>query len=148
MKKLIIIVSLIFPLIFPILFVNAEEYDTEAPVTSLGETGGAMTGNLGIFFSKSFYKNPVNPSQAIAMLILFLLSLIGLIFVLLMIYGGFRWLTAQGNQGQVDEARAVIINAVLGAIVVFSAYSIVSFFLKNLAVSLEEAPQYNRNGYW
>jgi hypothetical protein len=61
------------------------------------------------------------------------LSLLGVIFVVLMIYGGYLWMTARGNQEQVTKAKELIINAVIGLAIVVAAYAITYFALYMLA---------------
>lgn len=52
------------------------------------------------------------------------LSLVGLIFLLLMVYGGYLWMTARGDDSQVEKAQAIIRNAVIGLVLVLAAYAI------------------------
>ncbi len=53
------------------------------------------------------------------------LGLLGIIFVLLVIYGGFLYMTAGGNEEQIASAKKVLMNATIGLIIILSAYSIV-----------------------
>ncbi len=55
------------------------------------------------------------------------LSMISVIFFLLMVYGGFLWMTAHGDSGQVDKAKDTIIAAVIGILVVLASYAITTF---------------------
>jgi len=55
------------------------------------------------------------------------LSMVAVIFFLLMVYGGFLWMTAHGDSGQVDKAKDTIIAAVIGIIVVLASYAITTF---------------------
>lgn len=55
------------------------------------------------------------------------LSFIGLLFFILMIYGGLTWMTAAGNQQQIDKAKSLIVSAIVGLIIVMAAYAITSF---------------------
>jgi hypothetical protein len=52
------------------------------------------------------------------------LSLLGIIFILLMIYGGYIWFIARGNDSEVKKAQDIIRNAIVGAIIVVAAYGI------------------------
>lgn len=56
-----------------------------------------------------------------------ILSFIGVIFLVLMIYAGISWMTAAGNQEKVTKAKDLIINAIIGLIIVLAAYAITSF---------------------
>lgn len=61
------------------------------------------------------------------------LSFISVIFFILMLYGGFLWMTSRGNSDQESKARDTIFGAVIGIIIVLAAYAITSFVFKNLA---------------
>ncbi len=55
------------------------------------------------------------------------LQFIGGLFFILIIYGGLLWMTARGNEQQVEKAKNLIITAVIGLVIVLSAYAITSF---------------------
>lgn len=63
------------------------------------------------------------------------LSFVGAIFFILMIYGGFLWMTARGDEGQVTKAKDMIFAAVIGLVIVLSAYAITSFLGTQLTTS-------------
>lgn len=55
------------------------------------------------------------------------LAFVGVLFFILMIYGGLLWMTAQGNEQQVTKAKDLIIAAVVGLVIVLSAYAITAY---------------------
>ncbi|MFA6393485.1 MAG: hypothetical protein WCW25_01230 [Patescibacteria group bacterium] len=55
------------------------------------------------------------------------LSFIGIIFLGIMIYAGFTWMLARGNQQEADKAKELIQQAVIGLVIVLSAYVITKF---------------------
>lgn len=57
------------------------------------------------------------------------LSILGIIFLIIMIIAGFKWMTAQGNEDQVTKAKDSIARAVIGLVVILSSYA-VWFFIK------------------
>jgi len=61
------------------------------------------------------------------------LSILSIIFILLMLYGGYLWMTARGNQEQVTKAKELITSAVIGLVIVVAAYAITYFVLYMLA---------------
>jgi hypothetical protein len=61
------------------------------------------------------------------------LGVLGLLLVILIIYAGFIWTTAQGDSKKVDKAKDMIKQAVIGLIIVFAAYAIAQFVMLNLA---------------
>ncbi len=55
------------------------------------------------------------------------LTLVGTIFFVLMVYAGYLWLTSQGNETEVEKAKKIITTAVVGLVIVASAYAITVF---------------------
>ncbi len=70
----------------------------------------------------------------IARIIRAALGLIGIVLVVLMMYAGYLWMTAGGNDEQIGQAKSIIRNAVIGLAIILSAYSIVSFIMNMLGV--------------
>ncbi len=60
------------------------------------------------------------------------LSMIGVVFFLLMLYGGFYWMIARGDSAKVDKAKETMEAAVIGLVIVSGAYAIASFVFSNL----------------
>ncbi len=61
-----------------------------------------------------------------------LLQVVGLIFFILMVYGGFQWLTARGNDEQVTKARDIITAGIIGIFIVVGSYAITNFVISRL----------------
>lgn len=62
-----------------------------------------------------------------------LLVVIGIIAVIMIIIGGFRYTTSAGDAGQTKSARDTIIYAVVGLVIAIMAYAIVNFVLSRTA---------------
>lgn len=75
----------------------------------------------------------------IAALIKTALGLLGFIFVILTIYAGFLWMTAGGKPDNVKKAKDIMTNAVIGLIIVVSAYAVTWFIFANLPGSGTES---------
>lgn len=60
------------------------------------------------------------------------LSFIGVLFLILMLYAGILWMTASGNDEKVKKAKDLIINAIIGLIIVSAAYAITAFIGERL----------------
>jgi len=58
------------------------------------------------------------------------LGFLGLIAVIMILYGGFMWMTAGGNEEKVASAKKIISAAVIGLIVVLLAWAIVIFVVQ------------------
>lgn len=61
-----------------------------------------------------------------------LLMVIGIISVLMIIIGGFRYTTSGGDGGQTKSARDTIIYAVVGLVIAIMSFAIVNFVLGKL----------------
>ncbi|MDP3043665.1 MAG: hypothetical protein Q8N21_04670 [bacterium] len=110
--RLFIAVSLLF--IFNINFIFAEtQFEKGLKATAEG-TGHAEMAGL----------KDKTPAELIGQAVNGVLAFLGVIFLMLMIYGGYLWMTAAGNEQQVEKAKGVIKDAVIGLIVVLAAYGI------------------------
>ncbi len=61
------------------------------------------------------------------------MSLLGMLAVILMLYGGFIWMTAQGDPEKVKKAQQIILTATVGIIVIFSAWALATFAIDYIA---------------
>lgn len=64
------------------------------------------------------------------------LGFAGVVFVVIVLYGGWLWGTARGNEEQVQYAEKLIRNAVLGIIVVFAVFTISRFVINAIDVGV------------
>lgn len=68
-----------------------------------------------------------NIPEAIGNVVGAILAFIGVLFLGLMIYGGFIWMNARGNDADTKKARDIIEAAVIGLIIVLAAYVIATY---------------------
>lgn len=73
-----------------------------------------------------------DPRLIAVAIINFSLGLIGTVCVVLIVYAGYLWMTAGGNDDQIGKAKNILIAAIIGALIVFSAYSITRFVSKSI----------------
>ena len=104
-------------LLIPII-VKAEE-----PTTNLGLDAFRNYTNLG---------TNINLIESIANIVDILLGFLGVIAVLLVLWGGFKWMTAAGDEQQITEAKKLLGGGVIGLIIILAAYAISSFVVSNL----------------
>jgi len=57
----------------------------------------------------------------------FIIGSIGVIATVMMMWGGFKWLTSRGNSGAVTDAKNIIWSALTGVVLAFLSYSILYF---------------------
>lgn len=67
------------------------------------------------------------PAEMVGRVVGIMLSVIGVLLLLLLIYGGFVWMNARGAEAEVENAKKIIQNAIIGLVVVLLAYAIAAF---------------------
>ena len=82
------------------------------------------------------FGEPKSIPEIIGALIGVALSFLGIIFLCLIIYGGFLWMTSAGNEEKVRKAQKVLSQATIGLIIVLSAYSITYFVFNALQATV------------
>jgi len=73
-------------------------------------------------------------------------GLIGVIFFILIIYGGILWMTAGGKDEQVKKAQNIIQRSAIGLFIVVLAYAI-TYFILNVVFRVQHVPLKYRDYY-
>lgn len=60
------------------------------------------------------------------------LGLVGFVFLVLMVVGGFMWMTASGDETKVDKARKILYSSIIGFIIIAAAYAITNFVFEQI----------------
>lgn len=68
-----------------------------------------------------------SPALVVTNVIVYILSFVGLVFLVMILYSGFKMIFAGGNDQEIDAAKTRLKNAVLGFIVIVLAFSILLF---------------------
>ena len=90
---------------------------------------GELQKNLTTSGTDSGFKSDTKLSTVVGMVIKTFLGLLGIVFIIMIIYAGFEWIQAQGEENKIGEARKMIIHSVIVLIIVMAAYSITLFVL-------------------
>ncbi|TSC71942.1 MAG: membrane protein of unknown function [Parcubacteria group bacterium Gr01-1014_38] len=59
----------------------------------------------------------------------FVLVLVGVLALAYLVYGGFRYITSRGEESEVEAAKGMITNAVIGIVVIGIAAALVNFVI-------------------
>ncbi len=78
------------------------------------------------------YTTVITPEQYAVGITQTALTLIGIIFTILLIYGGFLYLTSQGEEKKISAGKKTITAAIVGLIIIISGYSITYFIAREL----------------
>ncbi len=117
--------------------------DCDAGFTCQG-TSDALKAGTGECIADTFGLNPVGNQvkgklgnqdlrETAANLINVLLGLLGLIAVVIVLAGGFKWMTSGGNEEKTGEAKKMIGAGVIGLAIILSAWAISLFVINQLS---------------
>jgi hypothetical protein len=119
---------------FPVLAADPPESAIQGTIKGLGNT--ASQAGLGGSNSSLF--------EVVGSFIQAGLAVVGVIFLLMAIYAGFQLLTSSDPK-KLTEVRNILVNAVLGIIIIFSAYAIANFVIQTVlntsGTSTPESPE-------
>lgn len=91
--------------------------DASSQLEAVAAGGGLPTTNIAII---------------VARIIRVFLGTLGIIFTVIILYAGFVYMTAQGDDNKIKTAKNMIKNGVIGMIICLSAFSITQFILSRL----------------
>ncbi len=108
----------------------------------------ALTQAQGIDPDDTFGLNPVEEGvgdslgnqdlrTTVASIINVALSLLGIVAVVIILIGGFQWMTAGGNDDKVAGARKLIFSGIIGLAIILSAWAIATFVISSLSAATD-----------
>jgi hypothetical protein len=73
-----------------------------------------------------------DPRFIVGRIIQIVLGFLGVIAIGLIMYAGFLWTTSEGEEEKLDRAKTILRNAVIGLVIILSAWAIATFVLAKL----------------
>lgn len=73
-----------------------------------------------------------NPATVTVNIIEWVLGILGLIAVTLILYGGFTWMTAGGEEKRIETAKGILKAAIIGLVIVMTAYGVAQYVFEQL----------------
>ena len=85
--------------------------------------------NFGFIYAENLDLQTQNGDvrDAAVSIIRYLMTFLGIIATAIILYGGFLWLTASGNQDRIEKAKKTIIAGIIGLVIILAAFAIVTF---------------------
>ncbi|MFA7600863.1 MAG: pilin [Patescibacteria group bacterium] len=114
MKKILLLFLLTFFFTIPFVSFAGGDY---------GLTKTIAKGNLPLVFNED--KSDIVAS--VGGVVGIILSFVGLLFLILIVYSGIMWMTASGNDQQIDKSKKTMIWAVIGIVCIFASFAAVQF---------------------
>jgi len=60
------------------------------------------------------------------------LGFLGVVAIIIILIGGFKWMTAGGSEEKVGEAKKWLISGIIGLAIILAAYAITTFVISSL----------------
>ena len=98
--------------------------------TSLRTSVDAVAGDQGAEFAN------VSVAGLVGNLINAALSVLGVVLLVLLVYGGYTWMMAQGNEEEITKAKSIIQSAIIGLIIIMAAGAITYFVTHKLETAV------------
>lgn len=72
----------------------------------------------------------------IANIVRIILGFLGIVTIIIILYGGFIWMTSFGEEDKIDQAKKLISAGVVGLVIVLTAYALSSFVINSLTLAV------------
>lgn len=73
-----------------------------------------------------------DPRAIVGKIINFALGFLGVIAVAIILFGGFKWMTAAGNEDKVSEAKKLLGAGVIGLVIILAAWALATFIIEQI----------------
>jgi hypothetical protein len=112
MLKVLMIVALALTIALPAV----------TPVLALDLGTGYVNTGLGNVDPRTMAGNVINIA----------LGFLGVLAVIIILIGGFKWMTAAGNEEAVEEAKKILMAGIIGLVIILASWGIATFVITNL----------------
>ena len=103
------------------------------PVLAEIDVWGTETGNTaGADVMNTTGLGDKDPREIAANVINIILGFLGIVAVIIILLGGFKWMTAGGNEDKVGEAKKLITAGIIGLVIIIASFAIATFVLTQL----------------
>lgn len=105
-------------------------------MTMFGFTGSVLAQQENPYIPDSINNEivlpPTDPTTVIIRIINLALGFLALIAVVLILAGGFIWMTAGGNDDKVAKAKKILTNGLIGLVIIAAAWGIAMFAVNSI----------------
>jgi len=92
--------------------------------------------NVGLDYAEEIGLPEQDIRITIAKIIRTVIGFLGIIAVGLIMYAGWLWMSSEGNEEKIDQAKRILKNAIIGLIIILSSFAITSFIINKLTGSI------------
>jgi len=122
--KNLVCLAMFFLIILPALTVAALPVQAQTPADPWGGFETEIGDEIGL--------GEEDPRVIVSRVINIALGFLGIIAVVIIILGGFKWMTAGGNEDKTAEAKKLITAGIIGLVIILAAWGIAKFVVNQL----------------
>lgn len=109
------------------------------PAVAFAQSDSLNANDLGIGAVESSIKlGSGDVRQTAARIINVALSFLGIIAVVIVLLGGFKYMIAGGNETKTGDAKKLIVSGIIGLAIILSAWAITSFVISRLVTATQD----------
>ncbi|MBU1348624.1 pilin [Patescibacteria group bacterium] len=109
------------------------------PSVALAQPDSLNAGDLGVDAIQSSIKlGSGDIRQTAARIINVALGFLGIIAVVIVLLGGFKYMISGGNEEKTSEAKKLIVSGIIGLAIILSAWAITSFVISRLVTATQD----------
>lgn len=90
-------------------------------------------------FTESTGLGQSNIKKTIGNVINVMLGFLGVVAVVIILYGGLIWMTARGNEDNVKKAQQIIVAGAIGLAIILSAFAITQFVVSEFLSATQDS---------
>ncbi|MDD5251529.1 MAG: hypothetical protein PHT12_02750 [Patescibacteria group bacterium] len=105
---------------------------TVLPLVALAAVSGDTGPDLGLNYATAIGLGTQDVRTTVSGIIRAFMGLLGIVAVCIILFGGFKWMTAMGNEEGVNEAKKLIVAGVIGLVIILTAYAIAEFVINSI----------------
>ena len=109
------------------------------PSVALAQADSLNVNDLGVGAVQSSIKlGSGDVRQTAANIINVALGFLGIVAVVIVLLGGFKYMVAGGSEEKTSEAKKLIVSGIIGLAIILSAWAITSFVVTRLVTATQE----------
>ena len=113
-SKFLLSLAIISFLVIPVIAIHAQNN-----LFGLNEVGNGLNNSL----------TNTDPRLVVGRIINVILGFLGVIAVVIILLGGFKWMTGGGNEDKVGEAKKLLGAGVIGLVIILCAWAVATFVI-------------------
>lgn len=99
---------------------------------ALFANGALAATDYGLNYGNQLELGNNTPTSIVVDVVNWVLGILALIAVIMVLIGGFKWMTAGGNEERVDGAKKLLVAAIIGLVIILAAWGISLYAVQTL----------------